>query len=130
VCIPNTYRKTEAGPRGRYGATIFELYAAGNVPDAISNTERSVYAANDGGTWKFGASGVPCKFEEVAQYKSRQIQDRFTPEMLDRYLQFHGIEFFSSTFYDRQESAQIVAKFGPSATGMKSYSLDEVRSQF
>ena len=77
--VPNTIRKTAAGTRGCYGATILELYAASNEGCSFLNTKRSIFAANDGGRWQFGVHGEPLEFEELAQYEARRIRDRFTP---------------------------------------------------
>ncbi|MCA0175947.1 MAG: hypothetical protein LCH73_06620 [Proteobacteria bacterium] len=69
-------------PNGRvkkYGATMFEYYIAG-VP------RRAVFAADDGGKWKFHQSGEPFAFEEHDCYSARPIKARFTPPMLFRYL--------------------------------------------
>jgi hypothetical protein len=130
VSIPDTFRKTATGASGRYGATIFELYAPSAEGCSFLNTQRSVFAANDGGRWKFGADGEPLQFEDLKQYEARRIQDRFTPEMLDRYLSNLGIQFFSPEFYDVPEPALLVSKEGPNAEGMKTYSLDEARSGY
>jgi len=80
--------------KGHFGATMFQLYG----PDGKGI--RSIYAANDGGTWKFGESGTPFAFEELEKYNSRRIRDRFTGEMLSSYLNNLGItEAFDETFY-------------------------------
>jgi hypothetical protein len=91
VSVPHTMRKTPTGELGRYGATIFEVYAADSSGCSFLNVQRSVDAANDGGRWKFGANGQPFAFEDLERYKARQIRDRFTPEMLDEYLRHFGI---------------------------------------
>ncbi len=94
------------------------------------NVQRSIFAANDGGRWKFGANGQPFDFEQLERYKARQIQDRFTPEMLDDYLQHFGIDFFSPDFYQVPQPAYLITKEGPCAAGMKEYSLAEARSSY
>jgi len=129
VSILNTIEQTRTGLRGRYGATIFELYASSTDGCSFLNTQRSVFAANDGGRWKFGAAGGPLEFEDVKQYESRRIQDRFNPEMLDRYLRSFGIQLFLEEFYSVNKPAQLVVKEGPCAAGMKSYSLAEAQSE-
>lgn len=94
VSVPHTIRKTPAGERGRYGATILEVYAADSSGCSFLNTQRSIFAANDGGRWKFGEQGQPFDFEQLDRYKARRIRDRFTPELLDEYLQHLGVHFF------------------------------------
>lgn len=130
VSVPHTMRKTPTGELGRYGATILELYAADSSGCSFLNVQRSIFAANDGGRWKFGANGQPFDFEQLERYKTRQIRDRFTPEMLDEYLQHFGIHFFSPDFYEVPQPAYLITKEGPCAAGMKEYSLDEARSTF
>lgn len=74
-------------PNGRvkeYGATMFEYYTAG-AP------RRIVFAADDGGRWKFDQIGEPFAFEELDRYKARSIRERFTPPMLFRYLRQLGV---------------------------------------
>jgi hypothetical protein len=123
-------RKTPTGEAGRYGATILELYAADSDGCSFLNVQRSIFAANDGGRWKFGANGQPLDFEQLECYKARQIRDRFTPELLDEYLQHFGIRFFSPDFYEVPQPAYLISKEGPCAPGMKEYSLAEARSSF
>jgi hypothetical protein len=79
-----------AGGDGRYPATILEVYD----PEADDNplrSRRTLFAANDGGTWRFGESGERFDFEEPEAYGLRRIRDRFTPPMLDRYLAALGL---------------------------------------
>ena len=77
----------------RYEATILECY------DARGATHRSVYTANDGGKWKFGQSGEPYPFEEVEAYSVKRVSNRFTPEMLGRYLGHLGVRPFDENWY-------------------------------
>jgi hypothetical protein len=130
VSTPDTFRRTGAGIGGRYGSTIFELYAPTAEGCSFLNTRRSIFAANDGGRWKFGGNGEPLEFEETKQYTAQRIQDRFTPEMLDRYLKRLGIQYFAPEFYDMPQPAWLVSKEGPCAAGLKEYTLEEARSHF
>ncbi len=117
------------GSKGKlqYGATIFELYSPTTEGCTFINTRRSIYAANDGGKWKFGADGEPQSFENLEQYQAKQIKSRFTREMLDSYLKSFGIEFFDPQFYEGEAPGQLVAKIGATANGLRSYSLEEAR---
>jgi hypothetical protein len=127
---PHTKRKTPAGERGRYGATILEVYAADTSRCSFLNVQRSIYAANDGGPWKFGANGEPFDFEDLERYKAPRIRDRFTPDMLQEYLEHLGIRFFDPDFYEVDQPTYLISKEGPCAVGMKEYSLEEARASY
>ncbi len=77
----------------RYGAVIFEVYDHGA-------DVRTVYCANDGGKWKFGATGEPFAFEDVARYERRSVKDRFTTEMLFTYLSAMKINMVDKDWYE------------------------------
>ncbi|GAB2570310.1 hypothetical protein [Kribbella endophytica] len=81
VCVP------DEGPG--YPARILEVYG----PDTESPLalERSVVAADDGGRWVFEASGRPYEFEDGDSRHRRHKRDRFTCEMLHRYLRALGV---------------------------------------
>lgn len=74
----------------RYYATILEVYSeeAGDDPQRC---RRALYAANDGGRWDFGNFGDQFEFEEVSAYARRRVRDRFTGDMLQRYLVELGV---------------------------------------
>lgn len=120
VSVPDSIQKRAAGSQGDYGANILEIYAPRILSEG-HNTLRSVFAANDGGTWSFAATGQQFEFEETSQYSARRIRDRFTSEMLDRYLQALGIHFFSETFYEVSEPAYLINKEGPCMAGMRCF---------
>lgn len=130
VSVPHTIRKTPTGERGRYGGTILELYSAETSGSSPLNIQRSISAVNDGGRWRFDANGEPLDFERPESYKARQIRDRFTPEMLDEYLRHFGIQFFFPGFYNVAQPGFLISKEGPSAPGLKEYSLDQARASF
>jgi hypothetical protein len=130
VSIPHTMRKTPTGVRGRFGATLLEVYAATSSGCSFLNIRRSISSANDGGRWRFDANGDPLEFEQLERYKARQIRDRFTPELLQDYLSNLGIRVFSPDYYDTTQSACLITKDGPTAPDLKEYSLDEARASF
>ena len=130
VAIPDTITRTPTGSQGRYGATIFELYAPNSESCSFLNIKRSVFAANDGGRWKFAASGDVLDFENIQQYTSRRIQDRFNSEILENYLRHFGIDLFTPEFYGGTKPAYLVSKVGSCADGLKEYTLAEARSDF
>jgi hypothetical protein len=77
----------DAGPG--YPARILEVYG----PDGSGALllVRSIVAANDGGRWVFETSGDPLAFEHLGEYGRRRKADRFTEELLFRYLQELGV---------------------------------------
>jgi hypothetical protein len=88
-------------PEGaRYPATVWELYG----PEAHGGLSplgyRRVIAAGifDDERWVFEESGERFPFEEVDRYTLRRKRDRFTPDMLRRYLNHFGIELFRDDF--------------------------------
>jgi len=99
-CIPD--RSLPGHPAGLqiYGAVIFRCF--GPEPTGVSivrNVERVVSAMNDGGTWRFVTEGPVQPYEELEAYARRRVVDRFTPDMLERYCQARGIDFFNPAFY-------------------------------
>lgn len=130
VSVPHAMRKTATGACGRYGATMLEVYAADSSDCSFLNIQRSIGAVNDGGRWRFDATGEPLDFERLQCYKVRRIRDRFTPEMLDDYLRHFGIQFFSPAFYDVARPGLLISKEGPTAPGLKENSLQEARADF
>lgn len=68
--------------------------------------------------------------ESPQWYKTLKVRDRFTEEMLDQCFQYYGIQFFSKDFYNVQEPGILISKEGPSALGLKEYSLEEARANY
>jgi len=128
VCIENTLTGAYTKKNGRYGAMMFELYRPQGMRDY--NTVRSISAMNDGGKWSFDTFGEALPFEEVESYQAKRVKDRFTPEMLDRYLKSLGIHAFDEAFYDSPGEAYLVETEGPTYPNFQSYSLEEVRARF
>lgn len=105
VLVPNTMpSKPSKEAHGRYGATMLEVYGSDRKPIRI------IYAANDGGKWVFGESGVPFPFEEMAKYNEKKIRDKFTGEMLCGYLKNLGISAFDETFYAPSNTGSTLVK--------------------
>jgi hypothetical protein len=127
VAVPDTLgTKADRFKKGRYGATIFELY--GPRSTTFLNHERSIAVANDGGRWIFQQAGTPLPFEQLEAYGARSIRDRFNIELLDRYLQALGIHAFDEAFYKHE--GVLLERVGPLAANVQEYSLDEVRQEF
>lgn len=120
------YDKTR---RGVYGASIFELY--GPEKTEWLNVVRTVYAANDGGRWKFLASGTPQSYEEPETYKARRVRDKLPFELLDKYCRALGLRPFDDDFYlpPDQPNATLIERIPdrlPPDT--REYTLAEVRA--
>ena len=73
----------------QFPARILEVFGPSGAPPLA--LERSIVAANDGGKWVFETSGTPLPFEDEAAYRMSRIAERFTSEMLLRYLQLLGV---------------------------------------
>lgn len=75
-------------------ATMLEVYEP--EISAPLNRRRLIYAMSDRGRWSFDTEGEPFDFEETENYSKRRIRDRFTPEMLERYLIALGVPMLES----------------------------------
>jgi hypothetical protein len=126
--IDNSVRHRARG--GRFGAVIFEVFSPHVNECHFLNTRRSVFAANDGGRWKFGAEGIPFQFENISAYESPRIRDRFTHRMLCDYLAEFGIQFEESAFFETTNDSFLISKCGPTAKHLVEMSLEEVRESF
>jgi len=58
---------------------------------SLGTERRAVFAANDGGKWKFDSIGDPFPFEDLQRYGAETVRDRFTRDMLLLYLGELGI---------------------------------------
>ena len=63
------------------------------------NIIRDIRAFRDMGGWEFQESGTPLPFEDTSAYRSARAKERFTIEMLERYLREMGIRAFDEDFY-------------------------------
>jgi hypothetical protein len=128
TAIPDTIEGEFEGARGQYGGLVLEVY--GPRKTHFLNYVRSVSLVNDGGSWDFSLGGTPFPFEDVSQYSARRKKDRFTFEMLERYLSELGLSPFDEEFYlpGPADAAQLVELRGPSPPGMREYTLIEARS--
>jgi hypothetical protein len=128
---PISYMAQELGCRGlRATATsdaiILEIY--GPQKTHFLNYVLSVAVAKEDGRWNFSRNGESQTFEQTERYKARNIQDRFTLDMLRDYLADFGIAAFDETYYlppDRE--AILIEALGPLPKGARTYSLEEVR---
>jgi hypothetical protein len=89
--------------------------------------ERTICAAREG-RWTWWESGKPYEFEEVERYKLPRIKDRFTHDMLVRYLQHLGIDAFEESFYCRNdEPSWLIEVEGPVYPNMRTLTLEEAQ---
>ena len=73
------------------------------------------------------AAGEVKPFEDIRRYSSRTIQNRFTPEMLDGYLNELDIHAFDPDFYlPSGGEAILIEKVGPIASAMREFQLADV----
>jgi hypothetical protein len=81
--------------------------------------------------WEFDNYGEPLPFEDVEKYKEKFARNRFTPEMLDKYLKEFGIDFFNEDFYMPPGSkAYIIEQVRPPYNeNDKPMSLEEMRKR-
>jgi hypothetical protein len=91
------------------------------------NYERSISAANDGSKWRFDVIGAEQPFEETDCYSARKIQDRFTPEMLDRYCRALAVRVFDERFYDGPGLLAVI--HDPLPSGAQPISLVEAQKR-
>jgi hypothetical protein len=123
LCVNHTLpTKVTKEARGQYGATIFEVYSVDG------SVRRTIYAANDGGKWKFGQSGEPFNFENQSAYKTTKVRDRFTQEMLKQNLAGLGLFPFEKNWYlpPNDPAAILVTRHGERVQGYTEHSLEDV----
>jgi hypothetical protein len=115
-------RESQRKQGRRDSAVIFEIFEGHNTE--WLNQLRSVSMLKDG-RWSFEIAGTPQPFEEPENYKKQRVQDRFTIEMLDRYLRALGIRAFDEQFYLPNGSQAILfEETGAMSKGKKEYDLD------
>ena len=107
----------------------FALYGLGSDP---LRDVRTVNAVNDGGQWVFHEFGDIQPFEETDKYSTKRVKDRFTFDMLKRYLIHLGIDAFNEDFYlpSGNVEAILIEKVGKMFPNLKRYSLLEARAYF
>lgn len=111
---------------GPYPAVILEIY--GPQKAEFLNYVRSICATNDGGKWTFCANGAVQDFEETDRYSARRVKERFTIEMLDRYLRALGVSMFDEHFYlPAGKFSSLVRVERPRPSKESEFSLDDAR---
>ena len=113
---PSKYKRVVNG----WGGGVF-TYCEGD--DQIRHLMLS-----DQDRWEFDNYGAPLPFEEVEKYREKFARNRFTPEMLDKYLKEFGIDFFNEDFFMPPGSkAYIIEQVRPPYENEKPMSLEEMR---
>ena len=92
---------------------------------------RHLMLSNQDG-WEFDNFGKPFSFEDVEKYKEKFARNRFTPEMLDKYLKEFGIDFFNEDFYMPPGSNAYIIEWvrPPYNENDRSISLEEMRKEY
>ena len=94
-CAPRT--SSRGSLPARLGGIQFELF--GPLATEFLNYVRTVSVTFSGSKWEFSATGTEQAFEELAAYQSKQVRDRFTSQMLERYCRALGIDPFVCESY-------------------------------
>ena len=124
TCVSNAkFRYEDGRPGRRYGAVIWTVFGPDDLPPM--NAIRTVYAANDGGRWSFGAHGTPFPFEDTTRYEATRTVDRFTPELLAANLSAMGIDAFNPEFY--RDSGYLIHSFADLAAKPLQVTLEHAR---
>jgi hypothetical protein len=109
-------------PSAMWPATIWEVYASGYEPLGY---RRSVCVSNDGGKWVFYQSGEPFAFEEVEAYDRKRKRDRFTRELLLKYLSHFQLRPFDDDFYRIERSQPAILLDNGAGHGLPEFTLEE-----
>jgi hypothetical protein len=78
-----------------YPAVMWQVWAPPRLGGDQWHYRRAVTAANDGGKWVFDEDGEPYPFEERERYRAIRKRDRFTKDMLRRYLAASAVDPFA-----------------------------------
>jgi hypothetical protein len=122
-CAPDRSNTEDPDALRIYGIVSLKMFTT--HPTEWLNQERAIVAMNDGGSWLFSTSGVEQPFEESEKYNARQIVDRFTDELLERYCAALGIGLFDEIFYGGK--AAVISTIQRLAPGAPKMSLEEAR---
>jgi hypothetical protein len=127
----HTMRVCSTEPGAMWPATIWEVFAppelGGKGPLLC---RRMIAAANDGGSWTFAQSGEPFGFENPFAYQARRKRERFTREIMARYLREFDARVFDEAFYVGTQSQPtiLVQKERRWSSPPMEYSYEDVRA--
>jgi len=121
------FRAPERRARAVVGHSIVEV----DGPEKTENINLSseIRLQNDAGRWEFFLQGTPFPFEETRSYKARRKTDRFTFDMMKRYLRELGLRPFDGDFYlpSSGDSATLVELSGNLPSSGRDVPLDEAQ---
>jgi len=106
-----TMRVCVADQSDDWPAVMWELYDS----RFESGRRRTVAVANDGGRWTYHESGSPFEFEDRGANSRSLVRDRFTSDMLVRYLKEFGVFLDHDPFCEvssAQPAVLLERKFG------------------
>src|SRR6266540_4337200 len=83
-------------PREQYPYPVTQFHLFGSEGDDVRTVDCGVF---DSGRWSFEARGTEQPFEELEADSSRRVRDRFTRQMLLRYLSGLGIDADTMSSY-------------------------------
>jgi hypothetical protein len=90
-----TMRLCVADQSDDWPAVMWELYDC-----RFESGRRTVAVANDGGRWTYHESGLPFEFEDRGASRRSLVRDRFTSDMLVRYLKEFGVFLDRDAFFE------------------------------
>jgi hypothetical protein len=103
----------------QFGARIVEVYA----PDG--SALRSVFAANDGGRWRFGETGERLPFERPGDYEAKRVKERFTESALLHFLCGLGIaDRERGICVTTEGTSTLIEKMGALPASLREYFVD------
>jgi hypothetical protein len=108
VAQPLSVERTPAGER-HDGAVALSIYGRQDNPD-VDNTIRAIQLFGELDEWAFRESGQPLPYEDTSAYRAPRVEDRFTIEMLERYLREMGIRAFEEDFYRPLEACLVATQ--------------------
>ena len=105
----------QAWPKSNGNKTVNGWGGGGMQYSQGANLIRNIFLS-DQDKWELDFYGEPLPFEEIETYKERFVKNKFTPQMLQRYLLHFGIDFFNDDFY--------------MPTGSKAYIIEMARDKY
>lgn len=91
-----------------WGGGTFILFEGNDFKRSIELTDQE--------KWQFDQGGEPLPFEDTEKYKEKFARNRFTPEMLQKYLLHYKIDYFNDDFYMPE--------------GSKAYIIEHIRDPY
>ena len=110
-----------------YPGVILEVFDTPQAGGDRNGYRRSIAATNDGGRWVFEQSGETYDFEDTVPYSARLKRDRFTPDMLYRYLECLGIPRLTDASLQPGRTSKGLLLSRPTHDHLPKYSLEEAK---